>query len=149
MAKMRIAAADRPRVKLECLRLLATLKLDPARTQLISGFVDSYLRLNAQEKQVFQAEVDRLEENSREDVMQIVTSWMEEGIQQGIQQGIQRGETSLILRQLNRRVGDLPADLQAQIEQLSLEQVENLGVALLDFTNLAALENWLAAQGQG
>ncbi|MDQ2687409.1 MAG: Rpn family recombination-promoting nuclease/putative transposase, partial [Armatimonadota bacterium] len=42
MAKMRIAPADRPRVKLECLRLLATLRLDPARTQLISGFVDSY-----------------------------------------------------------------------------------------------------------
>ena len=35
------------RVKLECLRLLATLRLDPARMQLISGFVDTYLRLSA------------------------------------------------------------------------------------------------------
>jgi Putative transposase, YhgA-like len=41
MAKMKIDVADRPRVKVECLRLLATLRLDPARSQLISGFVDT------------------------------------------------------------------------------------------------------------
>lgn len=35
MAKMNIATSDRPKVKLECLRMLVTLKLDPARTQLI------------------------------------------------------------------------------------------------------------------
>jgi hypothetical protein len=57
MAKMRIALRDRPKVKAECLRLLATLQLDPARTRLLSGFVDTYLRLNRQEEGVFQAEV--------------------------------------------------------------------------------------------
>lgn len=40
-------------MKAECLRLLATLKLSPARMQLISGFVDTYLRLYDTEKQVF------------------------------------------------------------------------------------------------
>ena len=54
MAKMKIPQAERPKVKLECLRLLATLRLDPARTQLISGFVDVYLRLNQMEQQQFQ-----------------------------------------------------------------------------------------------
>ncbi len=53
MAKMAIAPADRPRVKLECLRLLATLRLDPARTRLISGFIDTYLQLNAHEATQF------------------------------------------------------------------------------------------------
>src|SRR5207244_3820635 len=43
MAKMRIAPEDRPYVKLQCLRLLATCKLDPARMRLISGFIDTYL----------------------------------------------------------------------------------------------------------
>ena len=47
MAKMNIADSDRPKVKLECLRLLATLRLNPAKMQLISGFIDSYLQLNA------------------------------------------------------------------------------------------------------
>ncbi len=42
MAKMNMATKERPKVKLECLRLLATLKLPP-RSKLIGGFIDSYL----------------------------------------------------------------------------------------------------------
>jgi Putative transposase, YhgA-like len=61
MSKMRIAPADRPRVKVECLRLLATLQLDPARTRLISDFVDTYLNLNARARELFQAEIARIE----------------------------------------------------------------------------------------
>ena len=38
-------------------------------------------------------------------VMQIVTSWMEEGLQQGLQQGRQEEALALILPQLPRRVG--------------------------------------------
>ena len=64
MAKMQIAAADRPKVKAECLRLLITLRLAPARTRLISQFVDTYLRLNPSEQQVFQAELDTMEPTS-------------------------------------------------------------------------------------
>ena len=46
MARMKIARRERPLVKLECLRLLATLRLNPAKMQLISGFVDTYCRLS-------------------------------------------------------------------------------------------------------
>jgi hypothetical protein len=90
---MKIDSADRPRVKVECLRLLATLWLDPARTRLISGFVDTYLRLTMQEEQVFQGEVGTLEATEREGIMQIVTSWMEQGIAEGERHGEQRGRT--------------------------------------------------------
>jgi hypothetical protein len=48
-------------IKAECLRLLATLKLDPARMQLISGFVDTYLRLNKLETQVFDRDLVNLD----------------------------------------------------------------------------------------
>jgi hypothetical protein len=41
-----IAPLDRPKVKAECLRLLVTLKLNPAKVQLISGFIDTDLKLN-------------------------------------------------------------------------------------------------------
>jgi predicted transposase YdaD len=59
------------------------------------------------------------------------------------QQGRQEEGRSLILRQLNRRVGNLPNQAVAQINTLSLEQLENLGEALLDFTGLPDLERWL------
>jgi predicted transposase YdaD len=100
--------------------------------RLISGFIDTYLRLNAQEEQVFQSEIRKLESSEREGVMQIVTSWMEQGIEQG--------ERSLILRQLTRRVGELPDSVKAQIETLTITQMEVLGEALLDFSSLSELE---------
>lgn len=52
---------------------------------------------------------------------------------------------SLILRLLNRRVGELSQDVLEQLETLSLEQLENLGEALLDFTNMDDLQIWLEA----
>jgi hypothetical protein len=138
MSKMRIAPADRPKVKAECLRLLATLRLDPARTRLISSFVDTYLKLNAQETQTFQTEIDRIEPQRREEVMQIVTSWMQEGIDRGIER-----ERSLVLRQLTKRVGELPSPMHDRISALSIDQVEALGEALLEFARPADVEAWL------
>jgi len=55
---------------------------------------------------------------------------------------------SLILRLLTRRVGEVPESVRTQIETLSLTQLESLGEALLDFSNLSDLEVWLAQQGQ-
>lgn len=63
MAKMGIAKEERAKVKLECLRLLTTLKLDPARMQLISGFIDTYLRLNEEEEKLFQEQLTVLKPN--------------------------------------------------------------------------------------
>ena len=139
MAKMNIAPEDRPRVKSECLRLLATLRLDPARTQLISGFIDTYLRLNLEEEEIFRAEISRFEPVEQEVVMEIVTSWME----QGLQQGRQEGELTVILRQLTRRIGTVEPELQERIRQLSLAQLEDLAEALLDFSDVADLTAWL------
>ncbi|MFM7527901.1 MAG: DUF4351 domain-containing protein [Nodosilinea sp.] len=67
------------------------------------------------------------------------------GEQRGEQRSEQRGRQSLILKQLTRLVGELPPDLTTQVQTLSLEQLESLGEALLDFTTLSDLENWLAA----
>jgi predicted transposase/invertase (TIGR01784 family) len=74
-----------------------------------------------------------------------IREWKEEGRQEGLQEGRQEGR-SLILRQLNRRVGSIPDVLLSQIQVLSLEQLEALGEALLDFSVLADLESWLEEQ---
>jgi hypothetical protein len=142
MAKMKIQPKERAKVKAECLRLLATLRLDPARMQLISGFVDTYLRLNEEEEAIFKAEIDTIGLVEEEQVMEIVTSWMERGIDQGLRQGIER-EFALVLRLVNRRLGGLNPTFEAQIRDLSIEQVEDLGEALLDFQTEADLVNWL------
>jgi predicted transposase YdaD len=57
--------------------------------------------------------------------------------------GIEKGKRSLIMRQLTHRIGEVPADLAAQIEALPLARLEALGEALLDFTGLPDLQAWL------
>jgi predicted transposase/invertase (TIGR01784 family) len=70
-----------------------------------------------------------------------------EGRAEGRTEGRVAEGRALILRQLNRRVGVLPSDLQTRLEGLSLEQLENLGEALLDFAALADLQQWLNLNG--
>ena len=61
----------------------------------------------------------------------------------GLQEGRQEGEANLVLRQLNRRIGGISAELSAKLSSLSLENLENLGEALLDFQSVEDLEQWL------
>jgi predicted transposase YdaD len=55
----------------------------------------------------------------------------------------QQGEENLVLRQIGRRCGEIPIEQQTQIRSLPIEQLENLGEALLDFGGMADLESWL------
>jgi len=82
----------------------------------------------------------------RKDIMKESVIYQEiwsEGLQEGRQEGRQEGEANLVLRQLNRRVGDISPELLPNIRSLDLEQLENLGEALLDFQSLQDLEQWL------
>jgi hypothetical protein len=143
MAKMAMKPEERPRVKLECLRLLATLRLDPARMQLISGFIDTYLKLNREEERAFQSGALRTSRKERKKVMEIVTSWMKQGIRQGLKQGRQEGKLDLVLRLLTHRCGELGPRLQSRIRKLPLNKIEALAEALLDFKAASELKNWL------
>jgi predicted transposase/invertase (TIGR01784 family) len=148
MSKMKIDKKDRAKVKVECLRSIATLKLDPARVSILSGFVDSYLNLNAVEEVEFEREVASIKkETEKEKVMQIVTSWMEQGIEQGRVEGGKEEALRLVSRVLIRRVGDLEATVNDRLQQLSVSQLEDLLDAALDFTQMGDLTGWLDAHG--
>ncbi|MCA2508295.1 DUF4351 domain-containing protein, partial [Microcystis sp. M62BS1] len=142
MAKMNIAEKERAKVKAECLRLLITLRLNPAKMQLISGFIDTYLNLNPVEERQFQEEISTFSQPVQEGVMQITTSWMRQGIERGIEQGIER-EKTLIIRQLKRKLGEINPSLETKIMELSIDDVEALGEALFDFSTVEDLINWL------
>ena len=71
MANMAMEAGARSRrVKLACLSMLARLQLDPARKQLISGFIDEYLRLTMEEKREFETGLQQLIPQEKEGVME-------------------------------------------------------------------------------
>ena len=92
------------------------------------------------------------------ELTQLVEEWIEDGWnkglqkglkdgrRQGLQQGRQEGKSDLVLRLLNRRVGLLSKRWEKRVRALTVEQLENLGEALLDFQSRADLERWFQEQ---
>ena len=117
---MAIAPEDRPKVKAECLRLLVSLKLNPAKMQLISGFVDTYLLLNPEEELQFNQELSTFIESTQEEVMQLTTSWMRQGLEQGLEQGLFQGKRETIERLILKKFGAIADAYLAAIERLGL-----------------------------
>ncbi|MCC5644020.1 Rpn family recombination-promoting nuclease/putative transposase [Nostoc sp. CHAB 5824] len=88
---------------------------------------------------------------SREEIAAMLGLNLEEprAIQEAKKEGKVEGERTIVLRLLNRRVGNIPDALLSQIQGLSVEQLEALGDALLDFSTLADLERWLQGEVSG
>ncbi len=167
MAKMDIALQERPFVKVECLKILTRLRIDKKRLRLIGTFVDTYLNLNPQEQKIFQAEIDKIEPHQKEKVMEFTSSWerrgieqglkqglqeglqkglqqgKQEGLQQGKQEGLREGALNVTLGLLRKKLGSVSARAQKRVRQLSLAQLEELSLALLDFANVQDLTSWL------
>ena len=78
--------------------------------------------------------------------MPYITNAERFGLQRGLLEGKQQEGVSLVLRLLNRRIGSIPSNLESQIRKLSVEQLEDLGEALLDFSSEQDLIGWLAGR---
>ena len=111
------------------------LKLDLVEAILVNKFpqlsIDEVLQMmNLREADVTQTRF-------YQEVLQI-------GRLEGSQQGMQQGEANMVIRLLTRRCGNLtPAQVQ-KVRSLSLDQLDALGDALLDFKHLPDLENWFS-----
>jgi len=57
---------------------------------------------------------------------------------------IDDGKEQLIVRQISRRMGEVDSSVSDRIARLTPAQLDDLGEALLDFTNVADLDRWLA-----
>jgi hypothetical protein len=144
MSRMGMEPEERPWVKLECLRLLTTLRLDAARMKLISGFVDTYLRLNRDETLKFERAVDTVLNMTEKSLMrELTTSWKEEGRVEGRVEGRREECLRVVSRQLERRLGSIAPEQVRRLEALPLPALEDLAEALLDFSSPADMTAWL------
>ncbi len=66
-----------------------------------------------------------------------------EGRQLGLLEGRKDEALSFLTRQLTRRIGPIAPETREQIQTLSVEELEDLGEALLDFSEASDLTNWL------
>jgi Domain of unknown function (DUF4351) len=106
-------------------------------------FIDWILVLPRETEREFWQELQSFEEERK---VTYVTNAERFGIEKGLEQGMIQGERSLILRQLTRRIGTLAPTIETRIRSLSLTQLEELGEALLDFSQPSDLEGWLKSQ---
>ena len=82
----------------------------------------------------------------REDIMResvIYQDIFQKGEKQGEKLGRTEGEQRTIIRLLTRRFGELDSSLVDRIKTLNIEKLDNLADALLDFSNINDLVNWL------
>lgn len=60
-----------------------------------------------------------------------------------LQKGEKRNALSMINRLLNRRFSQINPSIVQRVQELSVQQIEDLGEALLDFNDVSDLETWL------
>jgi predicted transposase/invertase (TIGR01784 family) len=104
--------------------------------------VSSYVQLMAGLKY----DKDRIRRLFREDMMResvIYQEIFQEGEERGLEQGLEQGQRSLILRLLEQKIGVLSPQQRDHIATLTLEQLGNLAIALLNFSDQTDLQNWL------
>ena len=157
MSCMWYTEAERPDVKLECLRHLAQQDLLPDRSAIIQKFIDAYLDLSPSEKYIFQAKVNELQGFERNKIMTYITSWERDGIQKGLilgraegklegkAEGKAEGKIELVCFLLSKRFGILDENLVQTICKLDALQVDQLSELLLDLPDVNALEAWLSS----
>ena len=88
---------------------------------------------------------DNLSNEQQEDIMNLSPAYLkqrEEWKLEGKEEG-RLSEINLISYLLNRHLGNFNPKLSEKIQNLSLEQLENLGKAFLDFNEESDLANWL------
>ncbi len=120
----------RGKVQQQAISEVAALPTDsPYRTDALKLFGNLRIILEAQQSK-------KTEE--QELIVQLSPLYLAE-----IQAAEERGEKSIVIRLLKRRVGDLSVQVQDKIKSLPVEKLENLGDALLDFSGIEDLTNWL------
>jgi hypothetical protein len=137
-------AVGRKNVKFTLIRKLYERGMSEQDIINLFRFIDWVIRLPRLLQHQFWQDVRDFEEQRHMPYITSVQKIGEEiGFERGLQEGQQQGERTLILRQLTRQVGKLPAATRKKVEALPLAQLEALGEALLDFSSLADLQTWL------
>jgi hypothetical protein len=109
----------------------------------VFNFVDWVLGLPKPLEIEFWRELKAYEEGRK---VPYITSVERIGYERGIEEGAELKARSLLLRMLDRKVGSIPSQILAQINGLSIAQLDSLGDALLDFTSIDDLTGWLDDQ---
>ena len=87
-----------------------------------------------------------IEQGVAQGVAQGVVQGIEQGIELGVAQGLHDGHVRFAFRLLYSMFGKLELSAEKKVKGLSIEQLEELGEAMLHLKNKAQLLSWLDDQ---
>jgi hypothetical protein len=132
-ALMRVPRLRRAWLRSEALRrLVVECKENPYRQWLLLECVEAYAELDEEQRREYEA---ILQTEQYKEIAPMMTTTFEKGVAKGREEGQRR----LIRAQLENRFGPLPAAVVEKIGSLPAEQLEGLGVALVNAKSLAEL----------
>ncbi len=141
VGKMKIEPPARARVKLECIKMLSRLNLEPAKAYLVAQFIDTYQKLTKYQEREYQRGLEAMPE--KEEVMEMITSWKREGIEQGRQEGRKEGLEESLHLMLQSKYGKESQVLQSRIKELPIELLRGMLTECLVSESVEELEKWL------
>jgi hypothetical protein len=119
LSKMGYTEEERVQVKLEFLRIISRMELDPARMSLLYGFFETYLELDDEEEKEMQEKIKQLPEDEAKVLYRLPNSYFEKGMKEGIEKGKQAAAKNLLLKNMSK-------EEVAEVTELSIEEVEEI-----------------------
>lgn len=128
--------------------MIANLQLDPARAMLITVFSDTYIPLKEEEWSEYERQLEReLSPREVKKHMEFMTYYHRKGRAEGRAEGVKEGKVDMIVKAFRKRFGFEQADLSERLLALTLEELDELNVAMFtsnsldDFLRLLDQEN--------
>ncbi len=75
--------------------------------------------------------------------MNLTNPFIEMGKYEGLRQGRREGEAEIVIKLLARRLGALSTSQEKAVRKLSTRKLESLAEALLDFSSIDDLTQWM------
>lgn len=145
MSKMGYNEKEKVQIKLEFLRMITKMQLDIAKITLLTGFFETYLKLNIEEERQLEKAINQLNPKEAEKMLELTTSWhekgreegimigMEKGMEKGIEKGIEKGELKKAREMAKELIKDnMAVELIAKYTKLPKEEVEQIKSGLKD-----------------
>lgn len=132
LSKMGYTKNERVQVKVEFLRMVSRLELNPAKTELIYGFFETYLKLNEREEEQVRDEIEQLPEEEANRVFRLPNSYFEKGVEKGRKEGMEQGRQEGIEKGLEKAAKkmltkNMPIADIVDVTGLKKEDVEKMG----------------------
>ncbi|MGX8791914.1 Rpn family recombination-promoting nuclease/putative transposase [Oceanobacillus sp. M60] len=127
LSQMGYEAHERVQVKLEFLRMITRMKINPAQMEFLYGYFETYLKLNKEEEAQMMEQMENLPEEEKDMVLQLPNSYFERGLEKGKQEGIEEG-----IKKRNQEIAleliaiGMPFNQIAEITKLSKEEIKKL-----------------------